>query len=311
MGRTGRKRFSALLIPMLLVAAPTGVFSQASADPDSETCLDCHDGMDATLKGGAHQIGLDGGYSGRTIECAGCHSGGAQHIEDPSVDNIGVPSHEAPGTVSQLCGSCHQPHKGDGRLAFDPHIGLGLACTDCHTVHNGGERLETVDMSEFCGSCHVAAVQDFKKRSSHPLLSGEVSCLSCHDFKGDAEPRFGHGGNAQCYSCHADESGPFLFEHEAVSSFTPEGGDCTACHRPHGSANDRLLTQPDDRLCRQCHGVPPLHNTQHEGIAMNFACMDCHTDVHGSHTNKNLLDNQLGAKVGDGPGTCFCHNVLD
>ena len=310
MGRTGHTRSGALLILILLAVVPWTV-ARADSGPDSETCLECHDGLDATLHGGAHQIGLGWGHSDRTMECSSCHSGGAEHIDDPSIDNIGVPSRMAPGDVSRLCGSCHQPHKGDGRLAFDPHIGLGLACTDCHTVHNNGERLETVDNSAFCGRCHVAAVQDFKKTSSHPLLDSELNCLSCHDFSGDADMSFGHGGNAKCYACHSEQSGPFMFEHEATSSFSPEGGDCTSCHSPHGSANDRLLTEPDDRLCRQCHGLPPLHRTQHEGLAMNFACMDCHTDVHGSHTNRNLLDNQLGSRIGGEPGSCFCHNVFD
>jgi len=163
----------------------------------------------------------------------------------------------------------------------------------------------------FCGKCHVAVVNQFRLVSNHPLTDGNVSCMSCHDFTGSNEPMYGHGGNADCYQCHPQQSGPHLYEHEAGSSFGPEGEGCIACHSPHGSNNDRLLNQPDERLCFQCHGVPPLHRTQHDGIGTQFACMDCHSAVHGSDDNRALLDPQMGTRIGGQAGSCFCHNVFE
>jgi predicted CXXCH cytochrome family protein len=82
-----------------------------------------------------------------------------------------------------------------------------------------------------------------------------------------------------------------------------------ACHDPHGSPNERLLRQPDDNLCRQCHGLPARHRSVHEGIGVAFGCLECHTAVHGSYDHRSLLDPYLGTNVGDGPGSCWCHNV--
>jgi DmsE family decaheme c-type cytochrome len=185
----------------------------------------------------------------------------------------------------------------------DPHVGMEMACTKCHSVHQPAKANELP-----CQKCHVAVAHQFQQRSNHPLLEGTVSCVSCHDFLGKAEPTMGHGPSANCYACHTDQSGPFLFEHGATSSFTVDGNDgCVSCHNPHGSVNDRLLTQIDANLCKQCHGLPAGHLTAHGGQFSQVACLDCHSDVHGSYDNLFLLDPQLGTKFGREADACFCH----
>jgi hypothetical protein len=37
--------------------------------------------------------------------------------------------------------------------------------------------------------------------------------------------------------------------------------------------------------------------------------MVCHTEIHGSYDDPNFLDPMLDTKVGDGPGSCSCHNT--
>jgi predicted CXXCH cytochrome family protein len=138
-----------------------------------------------------------------------------------------------------------------------------------------------------------------------------VTCLSCHDFSGRNDVAFGHGNNANCYQCHPEQSGPFRFEHEAASSFTTQGDGCTVCHTPHGSPNERLLAQPGDRLCRQCHGLPLLHAIKHGGIGLEYRCVECHSDIHGSYESHALLDIDLGIKIGGGPLGCYCHEVSE
>jgi len=152
-------------------------------------------------------------------------------------------------------------------------------------------------------------VNEFKRVSNHPLTDGNVTCLSCHGFAKEMEPDYGHGQNARCYSCHSEQSGPYTFEHDAASSFATQGGGCIACHSPHGSPNERLLNQPGSGLCRQCHGVPAMHMTQHNGIGQQYDCVECHSEVHGSYENHALLDSYLGSKIGSGPGSCWCHKV--
>lgn len=296
-----------LAVALLLVSV---VVSQES-QPDDETCLMCHEGMDAGLAATAHQLSSQVNKPAIQISCVSCHTGAAAHVDDPSVDNIGNPARMSTHEQNLVCSSCHQPHKEQGTLGFDPHIGQDLACGDCHGVHDAGVSLLLDDDGEFCGQCHVSVASGFRQRSNHPLVSGNVSCMSCHDFTGRTEPMFGHGGSTNCLSCHQELAGPFVYEHEAGSSFTTEGDGCVACHAPHGSPNERLLNQPAASLCQSCHGVPAGHLTTHNGIGSQYTCMECHSAVHGSHDNRGLLDSQLGTKIGDGPGSCFCHNVLD
>ena len=95
----------------------------------------------------------------------------------------------------------------------------------------------------------------------------------------------------------------------SVSSFTPQGEGCVSCHNPHGSSNERLLAQPGDLTCLQCHGTPPNHRIRHDGLGTQFACIECHSDMHGSYDNRAFLDPQLGIKISGSPQACFCHGV--
>ncbi|MCB2230763.1 hypothetical protein KQH82_08620 [bacterium] len=298
----------ALLIMVLILVS---VVVAQESQPDNETCLMCHEGLDASLMATTHRLTKGADKHGFQISCVSCHTGAAVHVEDPSAENIGNPARMTTVDQNEICSGCHQPHKEQGTLGFDPHIGQDLGCTDCHGVHDAGVSLLLDDDGEFCGQCHVAVVSGFRQRSNHPLTSGNISCVSCHDFSGGTEPLVGHGGSTNCASCHQELAGPFRFEHEAGSSFSTEGDGCVACHSPHGSPNERLLTQPVSSLCQSCHGTPAGHMVAHSGIGSAYACVDCHNAVHGSNDNRGLLDPQLGTKFGDGPGSCYCHNVLD
>ena len=312
------RNIQSLLIPLVYSLAILGgailgirtVRADESAVED-ETCLDCHDDQATRFASGPHQLASLGGDSEWSVRCVSCHDGAAVHIDDPSLENITNPANLTGFNAVKACSQCHLPHHEMDNVGFDPHIGKDLACTSCHSIHNGVTALLMDEEAQFCGNCHVSAVNAFKKRSNHPLADGNLTCLSCHDFTGRGVPDYGYGGNANCYRCHPEQSGPYLYEHEAGNSFTTEGSGCTACHFPHGSPNERLLNQPNDNLCRQCHGLPPAHVTAHNGEGAAFGCLECHSEVHGSYDNSHLLDPQLGIKIGGSPGSCYCHNVGD
>lgn len=304
-------RSTRLIIPILLVLLiALAVGWTQDADVDDETCLTCHEGLNEHLKITAHRLSSETEAPTADIACVSCHWGAAEHIEDPSTENIINPDKALIETQLQICAQCHQPHKGLGQVGWDPHAENNIACTECHSIHSGTLALLVENVTTLCGNCHVATSNDFFRNSNHPLTDEVVTCLSCHDFKMEHEPMYGYGISANCYRCHPLQSEPHPYPHEAISSFSVEGEDgCMSCHRPHGSPNDRLLTQTGNNLCLQCHFIPPSHRTAHDGIGVQFQCMECHTAVHGSFVNRFLLDPNLGAELPAGPETCFCHGV--
>ena len=280
--------------------------SFASEAVDNETCLTCHDAYSQTLAKGPHALTGTAKAHQIQINCVSCHDGAAVHIDDPSADNIGNPSNLEYSQAEKVCTQCHQPHT-TGMPAFDVHADQDIACTNCHGIHSAARLEAPGTIKTLCSTCHGAVTNDFLANSHHPVTEGAVSCISCHDFTGKSEPNFAHGQTATCYGCHPQQSGPYLFEHDAASSFSPEGEGCTACHSGHASTNEKLLKQPNDKICLQCHGEPAGHKTAHNGELTGLACMDCHSQVHGSYDNLYLLDPQLGSKVSGGPDGCFCH----
>lgn len=298
------------LICSLFGSAPVGLgltvlsltlwSGSVSAEPgsiDHETCLSCHDGYDKDLTGTGHAVGLPGKVA---VTCVSCHEGGSVHVENPSRDNIQNPALQIPRQTERVCTACHQPHPGLGKVGHDPHAGQEMSCTSCHSVHKAAGSSD-----QLCGKCHATVSNQFRKRSNHPLIEGTISCISCHDFLGVSEPDLGRGATANCYSCHIEQGGVFLFEHQATSSFSAEGGWCVECHFPHGSENDQLLRQPKSLICNYCHAVP-THNTAHGGVYAGIDCLACHSDIHGSSSNRHLLSSDISTTYGQ---SCWCHGV--
>jgi DmsE family decaheme c-type cytochrome len=299
--------FSILMISVIVL----GPALARGLEVDNETCLACHDDYAEQFSSTRHILSLDSEKSPITIGCASCHTGAEIHIEDPEIGNIMNPAKALPSESEAVCTECHNPHVESGMPGFDPHRMQNFSCSSCHRVHSDNKSLLIDEEGEFCGTCHTSIVSQFRRRSNHPLTDQAVTCMSCHDFSGRDHAMIGHGESSNCADCHPEQAGPFMFDHRATISFSTEGDGCTACHRPHGSPNDRLLTQTGDRLCRQCHGLPPLHRTKHNGLGSQFECTECHSDIHGSYINRDFLDAQLGTRIGGAPGSCFCHNIED
>lgn len=298
--RTVPVRIRYRILDYLNLVLVAGALCLTAGVATAEDCLDCHEDMAETLVGTTHEHDA--------VMCGDCHRGGDQHVDDPSIDNISSPARDGASDLLATCTSCHQPHLQLDQVGFDPHQAEGLSCIDCHKVHSQATSLLLDNSGEFCGTCHTGVERQFARRSAHPLEEEILSCWSCHQFS-RSNPNRGHGQDETCLECHPDQAGPFLYEHEAGSSFTADGEGCVACHSPHGSSTERLLNQPGNGLCRQCHGVPVRHAVAHSGRWADVDCMVCHTEIHGSYDGPNFLDPMLDTKVGDGPGDCFCHNV--
>lgn len=307
------RRWGAALALLLLGAAFLFTGQPRSADREltpeeveaSALCGDCHDGYSAGLTHTAHDVTLS--QNAGDVFCASCHSGAAAHVQDPSVDNIGNPATLPADELNNLCATCHQPHGGAGAAGLDVHLERDLTCIQCHAPHEGAAGLLPAERKALCENCHSETLLQFQRNSNHPLGDGVVDCVDCHDFTGANEPNFGHGGSANCYQCHPEQSGPFIFEHPVTISQATEGEGCISCHEPHGSPNERLLRTDDSNLCQSCHGVPPLHRTKHVGLGVRYDCVTCHSETHGSNHNSNMLDPDLGMKLFPNCYQSGCH----
>jgi DmsE family decaheme c-type cytochrome len=181
-----------------------------------------------------------------------------------------------------ICLGCHDR----GQRTYwhaSVHQERALACADCHTVmHNVSARgqLKTRFEPETCFQCHQDRRAQMFRPAHMPMREGKVVCSDCHNPHGTATEAllWENSVNDNCYKCHAEKRGPFLFEHAPVRE------NCLACHSAHGSINQYSLKISPPRLCFECHTMG--HGTTAgpgSRFAMSRACTNCHSLIHGSN----------------------------
>ncbi|RMF61701.1 MAG: hypothetical protein D6748_01025 [Calditrichaeota bacterium] len=108
----------------------------------------------------------------------------------------------------------------------------------------------------------------------HPPYK-ERKCNQCHD-RSQGTNRLKEPMPQLCFSCHTDFSKPYAVMHGPVAS-----GNCTGCHNPHMSKNQKLLTRTGQNICLYCHESKLVFkNEEHEDLEPSDNCTDCH-DPHG------------------------------
>jgi predicted CXXCH cytochrome family protein len=235
-----------------------------------------------------------------------CATGGRTMMAPPSI----------PGATfvgSEECAQCHEKTVRDFKTADHAKLqakgknAIDMGCESCHGpgskhVEAGGGAGTIVNPEkspETCFQCHLDTKAQFSMPYAHQVLNGKMSCSDCHDpHKGSAHKGGGTSiarANETCMECHTAQAGPFVFPHEA----TREG--CVSCHSPHGSTNQKMLTERNSNLCLKCHfqeqlGVAPTDSIVIGGGAhtssrlMGGTCWSagCHEGVHGSNVNSHL-----------------------
>ncbi len=200
-------------------------------------------------------------------------------------------------TQNAVCLGCHN-NKARFHWPGSVHDVEGVACADCHVIHKADDPVLSVETQPaVCYKCHKEQRAQFLRQSRHPVQGasasmsnvGLIACSDCHNPHGSAGPALlkRNTVNEQCYDCHAEKRGPFLWEHAPVTE------DCTVCHTPHGSNYENLLVARPPFLCQQCHaaqfhsseafsgtGVPPNGADRH---LLGKQCMNCHVQIHGSN----------------------------
>lgn len=299
---------------LLALGAPlSGWASAAETGPDNVTCVECHDGYDKLLAQTPHRLAATSSGAAVTVACISCHAGGNEHAENPSKANITNPANLTGQKAQDACAACHLPHQEMDNYGYNAHTLQQVNCADCHRIHAKAPTVGLLidDNTDFCGKCHQGVKTKFSRRSNHPVLQGAMTCLSCHRFSKRADMNQAYDFARVCQNCHADVTGPYQYEHDVVNGYSVQGSGCVECHDRHGSENDKLLRQPINLLCKQCHAghpvVPVDATSNHKAEFATMNCLTCHVDIHGSMVNRRLLDSDLPAKLG--VTTCYCHDA--
>lgn len=252
-----------------------------------ETCSSCHadvmEGFQKTVHGGkAFDMRSDKG-------CESCHGPGQAHV-DAGGDKSLIVSFKTlrASESSETCLQCHE--KGEQtHWMGSTHQKRELGCLDCHSVHypkSDKSQLKTVKADDTCATCHSQIRALTMRTSHHPIREGLMTCSDCHNPHGTETPRMIKAAsvNEQCYTCHTEKRGPFLWEHPPVRE------NCLSCHNAHGSNHPKLLVSKRPYLCQTCHLDTRHPGTLYDASNLNtsnreFArsCSNCHLTVHGSN----------------------------
>lgn len=260
----------------------------------SSECLECHEEFMQKFAYSIHGRALPGGG------CESCHGPMSKHMEAPRqkpalvVSMRDLTSEQSAG----VCLSCHEGGKAGGPKGnikvnwhVSSHSSAGNACIDCHNpIEVNDPVLAKETQTDVCFTCHQDKRAASFKRSRHPVREAKVVCSDCHNTHGSAATSqlVKNTVNETCYQCHAEKRGPFLWEHSPVRE------DCSICHDPHGTTEDRMLKVRSPFLCQQCHSEPNHPSgiysatgiPEFDGAAQQVlgkSCRNCHNVIHGSN----------------------------
>lgn len=216
------------------------------------------------------------GYAG-SASCVDCHKAASAQFSETSKGKLFL-THPRDAHEKLGCESCHGPAKQHVESGGEERGGLiayGKKAPSPVAVRNAN-----------CLSCHEKTARTLWQGSTHE--SRNVSCSDCHTMMHSNTER----GNLKkqsvaetCANCHADKKAKLArFSHMPLGDKKME---CTSCHNPHGSPNDKMLIASSvSATCFTCHAEkrgPFLW--EHAPVVEN--CSNCH-DPHGSNKEKML-----------------------
>jgi DmsE family decaheme c-type cytochrome len=291
-----------LLLSLAAILIPSSFAVGDDIDSElevAEQCAACHEQRASGLEGSPHALPAPedlaaGPPLGSRQFCQDCHVDPARHLEEPGPETASRVTDMSPATVLAVCGTCHSSQHvlefEEGNLHFES----GLTCTSCHKMHFSRQsRLLKKSSVKLCLECHSSISELFHLPSHHPVKEGNLRCVDCHHVLDTFDRPFSlETSRAVCVSCHTEYEGPFPYEHEALNDYALEEHGCLSCHEAHGSVNRKLLKQPGEGLCMQCHIVPG-HFTAHGGIWADRRCQECHADIHGSYSSEKLFGEDM------------------
>lgn len=274
-------------------------------------CTECHDETEPRpilfLYQNKHGIRADS----NAPTCQACHGESEKHWKKPppkdkaekKLDVLFGTKRGTSGTYppssadvqNTACLSCHKKDSKRMHWEGSAHQSHDISCASCHEIHTLRDKvMDKRTQAEVCFNCHKEQRAQVDRPSHHPIPEGKMTCTDCHNAHGSVGPKLmkRDSTNETCYTCHMEKRGPFAHNHEPVDD------DCSICHNPHGTTAESMLKMRAPFLCHTCHAphgpVQPLLAGQvpapgivtwasGAAITQGRACMNCHTQVHGSN----------------------------
>lgn len=281
-------------------AVPVVQSQEAEGYAGNQVCRTCHEeSFNKWLKTAMGKAFTD--HPKTSLEsrgCESCHGPGRAHAEGggdlKAIIRFSKKEDRPADEINGQCIACHQ--KGT-RLFWQgsTHESRGVTCVSCHQVMQPNvpsfrmtepltrnRQFVKQTTTEVCLQCHQLRRAEIQRSSHMPFREGKVACTDCHNPHGGPNPKLLTEStvNENCYKCHSERRGPFLWEHAPVVE------NCTTCHNAHGSSRPQLLKATMPRLCQECHNearhptTPQLATTR---FNFNRGCTNCHSQIHGSN----------------------------
>ncbi|MHB8798368.1 MAG: cytochrome c3 family protein [Thermoanaerobaculia bacterium] len=309
--RVARKLPVARLLPLFAVLSVTGTARAGSGkhptlvDPAKAKCETCHEEI---LRPKVKHAAAEG-------DCSSCHefrrADGKTTVQlTAEIPALCLACHDslraaAEGTLKALhapvsdCTSCHRPHASDDAHLLNAPV--KQVCAACHTAEDVNEGHPIPVSRADCLSCHLPHGGDengFLAGSVRHVPFEERSCDACHRKGRGTKARFQQEGGALCFACHSDVGESIG---EGVVHTALKRGQCTGCHDPHLSSQQKLLKAPGNETCSSCHPMVAAKASADGAHApARKDCTTCH-DAHRSE-NEALLRSPV-------PALCLeCHS---
>jgi len=180
-----------------------------------------------------------------------------------------------------LCSFCHSQELADlARLRHTHQPLTEGGCLSCHDPHGGSSTsLTIVPEAELCFTCHEDIEEQVDSRPFHHLpSSGDGTCTPCHSAHGSSLTALLRANELDlCLGCHDEEiindqgqmipNVASLIRSSRYLHGPVQEGNCTSCHEPHASEQQRLLRQ----------GYPPEFYASWDPERYSL-CFECHSE---------------------------------
>jgi len=218
----------------------------------------------------------DAGYAGSEA-CKDCHK---EYFAPFAKTSMGQAIMVKPASehAKKGCESCHGPAKAHAESGGEDKGSL--------ISYRRTSKTPVAERNATCLACHEKTARTLWVGSAHE--SRNVACTDCHVVmhdKTEAGSLRAKSVVATCGNCHKEKQAAMSkYSHMPLGEGKME---CTSCHAPHGSANDKLLIGSSvNETCFTCH-AEKRGPFMWEHVPVTESCANCH-DSHGSNKQRML-----------------------